>query len=57
MAVSGMTSNGFPAETAKPGQLNPDFSRWLMGYPAEWGCCGVMAMRSSRNSRRSSSEP
>ena len=26
-----------PALTEKRGQLSPDLSRWLMGYPAEWG--------------------
>ena len=34
--------------------LNPEHSRWLMGYPAEWGCCGVTAMQSSPKSRRHS---
>lgn len=44
-----------PAETEKPGVLNPAFSLWLMGYPAAWASCGVRAMQSSRKSRRSSS--
>ena len=26
-------------------KLNPRFSLWLMGYPAEWGYCAVPAMR------------
>lgn len=36
-------------------QLNPSFSRWLMGYRAVWDCCGAMAMRLCRLSRRRSS--
>jgi hypothetical protein len=55
--ANGPTPNGSGAETASTGQLNPDFSRWLMGFPAEWGSCAPTATRSSRKSRRSSSAP
>lgn len=52
--VIGATSNGFTAQTEKRGQLNLAFSRWLMGYPAEWDDCAPTAMPSSRKSRQSS---
>ena len=47
----GPTSFSSPAETGSRGALNPEFSRWLMGFPAEWGSCGATAMQSSRKSR------
>ncbi len=42
---SGPMLTGSPAETAKPGQLNPAHSRWLMGYPAAWDVCAAMGTR------------
>ena len=42
------------ASTEKRGALNPEFSRWLMGFPPEWGSCAPTAMPSSRRSRQSS---
>jgi hypothetical protein len=35
----GATLNGSPAQTAKPGQLNPAFSLFLMGYNRTWLMC------------------
>jgi hypothetical protein len=51
MLVSGPTSAGSPAPTERPAQLNPDFTRWLMGYSAEHLSCAPTAMPSSRKSR------
>jgi hypothetical protein len=39
----GATSNGSPAQMEKRGQLNPDLSRWLQGYPIEHLNCAPMA--------------
>lgn len=43
-----------PVLMASSGLLNPEFSRWLMGFPPEWLSCAPSAMRSSRKSRQSS---
>jgi len=43
-----------PGQTAPRGALNPDFCRWLMGFPREWVLYGALAMQSSRKSPRSS---
>jgi hypothetical protein len=33
-------------------QLNPNFTRWLMGFPVEWFNCGATATQLCRKSRR-----
>jgi hypothetical protein len=39
----GVMPTGSPAATAKPGQLNPAHSRWLMGYNPVW--CDAAILR------------
>jgi hypothetical protein len=57
LVVSGATLNGSPAETEKPGQLNPAFSRWLMGLPEEWDACAPTETPSSLRKRKPSLSP
>ncbi len=54
--VTGQSSNGnhVPMEGCEGYLLNPNFSRWLQGYPVEWQACADMAMQSIRKSRQSS---
>lgn len=56
LTASGVTLTGSTAAMESGGQLNPDLSRWLMGYPAVWGSCGAMAMQSFRKSPPRSSK-
>ena len=53
--VLGLKPTGSADTTAKRGAsptLNPEFVRWLMGFPPEWGSCAPTAMPSSRKSRQ-----
>lgn len=56
LVASGPCSHSSPAETESKGALNPEFSRWLMGFRAEWGCSGATAMQSMRTRRQRSSK-
>ncbi len=53
-AVSGLAT-GSPAQTEKPAQLDPDHSRWLMGYTADHLSCAPTETPSFLKSRRNSS--
>lgn len=39
LTVSGEMLTGSSAEMESGGQLKPEFSGWLMGYPSEWDRC------------------
>lgn len=56
-AQAGQDLQSSTAGTEKPAALNPNHSRWLMGFPAAWGSCGATAMQSSRKQPRPSSKP
>lgn len=52
--VRGLEQSSSLALTGKRGALNPALSRWLMGYPAEWGSCGATAMQLCRSAHKRS---
>jgi hypothetical protein len=52
LADSGQTATGGMGATASTGQLNPAYSRWLIGLPPEWCDCAVMAMQSARRPQK-----
>lgn len=54
LTVTGLLLTGLPAATAIGGQLNPDHSRWLMGYETEWDACAPTETQSTRGKARSS---
>lgn len=43
--ASGQMLTGCSVGMESGGQLSPEHSRWLQGYPAAWGFCGATAMR------------
>ena len=57
LAASGPTPNGSPAQTESPGQLDPDHSRWVMGYRAEHLSCAPTETPSFLKSQRRSFVP
>lgn len=50
----GKVLTGSDVPTANGVRLNPEFSRWLMGYPAGWGSCRDTVTPSSRKSQPNS---
>jgi hypothetical protein len=51
LATSGQEPSPSPAGTTASGVLNPAFSRWLQGFPAEWCQAAILAYRTMRTQR------
>jgi len=45
---AGLALNGFSVGTENCGQLNPAFSRWLMGFPAIWCVAAILSHRQTK---------
>ena len=52
----GQQSIGLIARTGKSDRLNPEFCRWLMGYPEGWTLSRDTEIRSCRNLQQSTSK-
>lgn len=57
LVAPGLMSSGPPVATEKAAPLNPELSRWLMGYPPAWESFAPMATPSSRKSPPNSLKP
>ena len=57
LTVFGEMLTGSSAGMESGGQLNPEHSRWLMGFPPAWESCAPTVMPSSRKLRKPLSAP
>lgn len=57
LAASGPPPNGSPAPMERPGQLDPDHSRWVMGYETEHLSCAPTETPSFLRSQQNLSAP